>query len=291
VPAVVEESVIFRQVDRGVSGLLAYPFSEAQRFEVSAGYRNLGISQRVFTRAFDIATGALLRDDREDLSPTASIGMAQSSAALVYDTASFGATSPILGQRYRFEAAPTFGDINYTGLLADYRRYFMPVSFYTFAFRAMHYGRYGGSAEDPRLVPLFIGYPALIRGYDVGTFEPRECPPTADGRCAAIDRLVGSRIAIANAEFRFPLLRPFGVGRNMYGPIPIEAAIFADAGAAWDSGLESALYRSDGRVVTSAGGALRVNALGFAVVQISYSRPFQRQDRGWVWQFSLAPGF
>jgi outer membrane protein assembly factor BamA len=78
----------------------------------------------------------------------------------------------------------------------------------------------------------------------------------------------------------------------MYGPIPVEAALFADAGAAWDSGNEAnPMYRSDGRAVSSAGVALRVNALGFAVVQISYTKPFQRRDRGWIWQFSLAPGF
>ena len=77
----------------------------------------------------------------------------------------------------------------------------------------------------------------------------------------------------------------------MYGPIPVEVAMFADAGVAWDSGADSPLYRSDREAVSSAGLALRVNALGFAVVQISYARPFQRRDRGWVWQFSLAPGF
>jgi hypothetical protein len=31
--------------------------------------------------------------------------------------------------------------------------------------------------------------------------------------------------------------------------------------------------------------------LGFAVVQLDYSRPFQREERGWIFQFSLAPGF
>jgi WD40 repeat protein len=291
-PALVEQSVIFRQVDRGVSGLLEYPFSEAQRIEFSAGVRNLGFSQRLYTQAYDLDTGQLLLDEREDVSPGDGITFGHASAALVYDTSSFGATSPVLGQRYRLEAAPTFGDLTYTGVLADYRRYFMPVSFYTIAFRAMHYGRYGSSSEDPRLVPLFVGYPHLMRGYDVGTFEPQECPLSADGRCPSLDRLLGSRIAVANLELRFPLLRPFGVRRSMYGPIPVEAALFADAGAAWDSGNEAnPMYRSDGRAVSSAGVALRVNALGFAVVQISYTKPFQRRDRGWIWQFSLAPGF
>ena len=33
--------------------------------------------------------------------------------------------------------------------------------------------------------------------------------------------LTGSRLGVANLELRVPLLRPFGVSRNMYGPLPI----------------------------------------------------------------------
>ena len=69
----------------------------------------------------------------------------------MYDTSVFGATSPVLGQRYRLEVAPVFGAVRFTGLLADYRRYFMPAQFFTVATRVMHYGRYGSDSEDPRL--------------------------------------------------------------------------------------------------------------------------------------------
>jgi hypothetical protein len=34
-----------------------------------------------------------------------------------------------------------------------------------------------------------------------------------------------------------------------------------------------------------------VNAFGFAIVQLDASRPLQRPGRGWVYQFSLSPGF
>ena len=36
---------------------------------------------------------------------------------------------------------------------------------------------------------------------------------------------------------------------------------------------------------------LRTNLLGFAVAQIDYAHPFDRPGRGWVWGFSLTPGF
>jgi len=161
----------------------------------------------------------------------------------------------------------------------------------TLAFRALHYGRYGSGGEDPRLTPLFIGYPSLVRGYDVGTFEIQECGLDPTGACPAFDRLIGSRMLVGNVEFRFPLLRPFGVSSGVYGPVPVEVALFADAGVAWDSLDEPSFLGGDREGVSSAGVALRVNAFGFAVVQLDFVRPFQRPGKGWLFQFSLAPGF
>lgn len=102
------------------------------------------------------------------------------------------------GQRYRVELGPTVGDINYTTLLGDYRRYLMPFSFYTVAVRTLHYGRYGAGGEDPRLYPLYLGYPTLVRGYDVNTFRAGECLADATSTCPAIDRLIGSRMLVGN---------------------------------------------------------------------------------------------
>ena len=49
-----------------------------------------------------------------------------------------------------------------------------------------------------------------------------DCIPNAVSQCPAFDRLLGSRILVGNLEFRFPLLRPFGVSQRMYGPLPVE---------------------------------------------------------------------
>jgi hypothetical protein len=43
--------------------------------------------------------------------------------------------------------------------------------------------------------------------------------------------------------------------------------------------------------VTSYGGSLRFNILGFAVGQLSYVRPNDRPLKDWHWEFSLIPGF
>jgi outer membrane protein assembly factor BamA len=290
-PALVESSLLYRQSDRGATGMVSYPFSRAQRVEGSASYRRLQFDQILRTTAFDLETGDILLEDRQELPTLDPLNLAQATAALVYDTSSFGATSPVLGQRYRLEVSPTFGSLRYTGVLVDYRRYMMPARLYTIAGRFMHYGRYGGDAEDPRLFPLFLGYPSLVRGYDVGTFDADECPPTPDGSCEAFDRLVGSRMLVGNLELRFPLLRPFGLRESVYGPVPVEMALFADAGLAWSRAEKPSFAGGERRGVSSVGAAFRVNALGFAVLQFDVSRPLQRAGRGWVFQFSMSPGF
>jgi hypothetical protein len=88
----------------------------------------------------------------------------------------------------------------------------------------------------------------------------------------------------------------------MYGPVPIEVALFADGGLAWNSlktpSVGNTLLGStaahpldihDG--VASSGVAFRVNLFGVAVGEFDFSHPFQRPGRGWVFQFNLAPGF
>ena len=59
-----EQTVIFRQVERSVSGILAYPFNVAQRLELSGGLTNISFDQRVQTTTYDLATGGVLADDR-----------------------------------------------------------------------------------------------------------------------------------------------------------------------------------------------------------------------------------
>src|SRR5262249_25583592 len=164
--------------------------------------------------------------------------LGEASAALVYDNSVFGATSPIYGQRYRLEATPTFGSLNFTGVLGDYRRHFLLARPYTLAFRALHYGRYGRDSEDSRLFPLFLGDPGLVRGYDYNSFDASECRGDLSRGCPTFDRLLGSRLLVGSVELRFPLFGAIAGGRRWYGPVPIELALFADGGVAWQKGGE-----------------------------------------------------
>jgi outer membrane protein assembly factor BamA len=105
------------------------------------------------------------------------------------------------------------------------------------------------------------------------------------------DRLLGTRVMVANLELRFPLFRPFGVSQRMYGPLPVELALFADGGVAWGDSDRPSFFGGDRDPVASVGAAVRANLFGFAVVQFDFVRPLDRPQKGWHFQFSLAPGF
>ena len=199
-----------------------------------------------------------------------------------------------MGQRYRFEVSPTAGSLSYVGILGDFRKYFLPVRPFTFATRILHYGRYGQGGESSRLQPLFLGYPGLVRGYSYGSFDAAECTPTPSdpNACPVFDQLLGSRMVVANAELRFPLFGALGIGSGYYGAFPIEFTVFGDGGLAWDTQHEPSVLGSGTRdPVFSAGAGLRINLLGFAIAELDLVRPFDRPNKGWVWQFELQPGF
>lgn len=288
-PVYVEETLIQRQLERGLRGQAFYPFHSALRAEVAAGYRHIGFDTRLQTAGFSLATGQQVIDDEQKLSGS-SISLWETSAAVVRDTSVFGATSPILGQRFRLEASPVFGTLNYTGALADFRQYYMPVRPITLAGRIMHYGRYGSGGEDSRLYPLFLGYASLVRGYDTGSFSASECGARTNGTCPVFDQLLGSRILVGNLEVRAPLLGLFGA-RNLYGPIPVEIGAFFDAGVAWDSSTSPKIFGGERDIVRSVGATARLNILGFAVLQVDWVTPLDRPGKNAFFEFNLLAGF
>ncbi|MGH9241218.1 MAG: basic secretory protein-like protein [Vicinamibacterales bacterium] len=284
----VQQETRITQINRGITGITQYPFSRAQRVEFSGGVRRISFDYEVESFFFS-PNGVFLGRTEEELPRPDALNLGETSAALVYDTSVFGATSPILGQRYRFEYSQTAGSLMYSGALVDYRKYFMARPL-TLALRGMHYGRYGRDSEDSRISPLFIGYANLIRGYDVGSFTVDECQITATSSCAQFDSLIGSRMLISNIELRAPLVGLFRPSA-MYGGIPVEVGVFADAGVAWTSSTKPSFAGGDRDWARSVGATIRFNAFGFAVGEIDYVRPLDRPGRGWIWQFNLIPGF
>ncbi len=307
-------------IDRQAMGLLEYPFSSVQRLEVRAGFQRTDYAVETDRFVFAQTSGGRIvtvgreEVDHETCAPDQSFrrelcvprptNQATASAALVYDNSIMGPTGPVLGQRYRFGIQPYVGTLNYTAVNADYRRYVMPFDGpVTLAGRLLHFGRYGGAADDERLRQLYLGFPSLMRGYDIGSFDFSQCRNRIDiencSEVTILDRLLGTRFAVGNVEARIPLLGPLGVLSQTNVVPPLNLIAFYDAGVMWsdddpstgDVDERAFFLGGDRELISSAGVGFRVNLLGFAVAEIDYVHPFDREEKGTYWQFSVTPAF
>jgi Tol biopolymer transport system component len=271
-----------------------YPFSSTQRLDVSAGVTRISFKDRLIEAT--IIGNQVVDESRRRLPAPPALQLYQASVGVVGDSSYFGFTAPVRGRRYRLEVAPTFGDLQFQALTADYRRYFFfrPV---TVAMRGLHFGRYGRDAESNQLTTLYLGDPTLVRGYELGDISLSECTPVPGntGACPEFDRLVGSRLAVANLEVRVPLLGVEGYGLIRARFLPTDLAFFLDAGTAWSKGQTPELRFDRSSIervpVVSAGVSARLLLGGFAVLEFYYAKPFQRPRQGWVTGFLISPGW
>lgn len=270
-PALLKQTDYFERTQLRGAALVAYPFSRGLRVEMSAGVRHATYHRDRRLQISSAATGRLLESEQIETGGGAPTTVVEVGAALVHDTTVFGPTGPLVGSRYRLEVAPAVGQLSYTTVVADVRRYIMPVRPFTLAMRMVHSARYGGDGGDPRLLPSYLGSSYFVRGHRE---DVRYCHPDATRVCG--DNLLGNRLLVGNIEVRVPL---WGLlSRQIdYGMFPIDAFVFADGG------LISSQPR--GRTgISSIGGGLRVNAGGLplelgAVRALDGPRP--------RWQFDL----
>jgi hypothetical protein len=264
---------LFRQVHRQVSMVGVYPFSRSQRLELTSGVQTINFDRQSTISEYSASTGRMVSEASTTGSASPSARLVESGAALVYDSSVFGPTSPILGTRYRFAVAPTFGSLTFTTVTADYRRYVMPVRPLTVAVRFMHLGRYGAGASDPRLLPLAWTLRDVVRGYgDTGS-------NAGNG-----SYLSATQMSAANLEFRVPLSRAFGTS-GVSNVLPLEGLVFADVGRF----SSSSIWSSTG-TLRSVGAGVRLNAAGF-VFELDGVLPIDRRSHGWGFSFNFRPGF
>ncbi|HUQ79773.1 MAG TPA: hypothetical protein VM076_01475 [Gemmatimonadaceae bacterium] len=301
VPVYRVDQIIQRVYVENASFITQYPFSQTRRIEFSGSYNRYAYGSDGFSFYY-LPNGQYIGQQRrssfDNLDPP-SIAFGQASVALVGDYSYFGFASPVAGGRYRFEVSPAVGQINFTSVSGDYRRYFFfqPI---TLAARGLYYGRFGKDADDQRRIsPLYLGQETLIRGYDANDFEPGECTPVNSSNsvtgCAEVDRLLGSKIGVANFEMRLPLfgVKEFGLINFPY--LPTEIGPFFDAGVAWAKGdsPDFTFSRSSAKRVPvfSTGISARMNVLGYMVLEAYYAYPFQRPEKGAHFGFVLSPGW
>lgn len=294
VTALTQELIIERTYLDRAAMILEYPVSANRRWEFTGGYTRIGYDYEVETYYF-LPDGRFLSAEESELEAPSAVNLFQGAAAYVGDYSYFGFTSPVSGRRFRFEVEPTLGSLSFASFLADYRQYYYwrPL---TFALRGLHYGRYFGDAEDDRLTTLFLGYETLVRGYEIDALDLRECDDFGEaGTCGEIDRLIGSRLGVFNAELRMTLLGTEEFGLLNFPYLPTELALFFDGGVAWTDDEPPTLTLdgdNDERTpVFSAGVAARVNILGALVLQTYLAWPFQRPGGGSDLGFVIAPGW
>jgi hypothetical protein len=275
---------------RHLGTFAAYPMSRSRRIEVSAGFRQISVTREQRIEQVSARTGMTVDLDTHALPTEPSIGLADAGVALIGDTSLFGATGPLLGSRYRFQTTVNTGGLSYVSLLADYRRYLMPVRPYTLALRIVHAGRYGGDAADFRLRDSYLGSPSLVRGYGPAAVVRSECPGgSAD--CPALNTLLANRIVAAKMELRVPLWSTMtSTSKVRYGALPADVFLFADAGAGWGGEQRFGSGGFDGRFVRSVGAGFRVNVIGL-IVEMAAIRPIDLKRSGWSFGFDLRPGF
>jgi Tol biopolymer transport system component len=268
--ALLRQTEYFQRVQVRTAALVAYPFSRGLRFEMFAGIRHERYQRDQHLSISSAATGRVLESAELEMHGGAPTTVAEVGAALVRDTSVSGPTGPILGSRYRIELSPAAGQLSYTSVVADLRRYVMPVRPFTVAMRIVHSARYGADGSDPRLLPSYLGSSYLVRGHHE---DLRYCQPAATLTCG--DELMGNRLLVGNIEVRVPVMGL--LSREIeYGMFPMDAFLFADGG------VVSSGERRTG--ISSIGGGIRVNAGGLplelgAVRALDGPRP--------RWQFDL----
>jgi Tol biopolymer transport system component len=278
-------------------GQLSYPFSAVRRVEFAAGYTHYGFDTDIQTHYYDFFGNWIGRQEVAPDSVQDPLDLAEVSVAFVEDNSFSGFTGPVRGFRSRLEVGQTTGTANFTSVLADLRRYYSPLQELSFAFRALHFGRYGveSRARGQILGDIFLGDEYFIRGYGPGTFDPEECMPTDTGSCGDLERLRGQRVGVMNFEVRVPVLGTERFGLISFPYLPTDLVGFFDAGVAWNEGDGASLVwerESAERIpVFSTGVSARVNLFGALVLEVYYAYPFQRPQKGAHWGLNFVPGW
>ena len=273
--------------ERGISAFVAYPLNRWRRIEFSVGARQNMFERAAETDVVSSTTGRRIETRPADSPAVSPLTVAGVSVALVGDTTIFGGTGPILGSRYRFQVSPVAGGASYVSILADYRRYLMPVRPFTIALRILHSARYGPRSDDPRLLTTYVGSSWLVRGYGPSRVAASEC---GAGPCPALDQMLGTGVLVGKLEVRAPLLSAFS-SRFHYGALPLDVFAFADAGTTWGAiGRPFGLSTMAHALVRSVGGGIRANAMGL-VIDAGAERPLDLRLGGWRFSINVRPAF
>jgi Tol biopolymer transport system component len=195
--------LVRREPRLGVLGLATYPFNRFNRIEGSLLVRHAD-------------------DHRLRNGDYTNVDLVSQYLSFVHDNSGWTALGPSSGSRWMLSAGftrdMTSGAGDFASLLADYRMYQHPISLVVSATRLEAQSSMGNDAQLS-----YLGGRTSLRGFDYRT-------------------LSGLQTVLLQQEFRVPLVRGLTFALpTMWQFPPISAAVFADAGFAWDHGFEQHL--------------------------------------------------
>ena len=259
------------------------PFSKTLRVEAGAAFSRYSFQIEQLDNYYDLL-GRLIAQDRNRLDAPPGFNLWNVNAAFVGDNASSGLTSPLQGERFRLGVEQYFGEFAYTAATADYRiyRFYKPVGF---AFRALHYGRYGDAADNAQLFPLYAGNPWYVRGYSGNGIQE-----IFERNQESFDPLIGSKLLVSNFEVRIPFTGPERLALLKSKFLLSDLNFFVDAGVAFDRLSQFGGEGDALRPIVSAGASLRINLFGALILEPYYAIPFEKNTKG-VFGLNIQPGW
>ena len=302
--------LIQRIYQNTLTGFAQLPISTKLRLEgsLNGSYYTNRVDQ--YNRYFDPNTGRPVtigfqqRPERQRDLESEAFFLGRGGVAVVGDNSRFGLTAPILGYRYRFGVERFFGEFAFNSVTADYRRY-LRLPKMTLALRALHQGRYGGNGNE--LFPLYVGSPWYMRGLQGNDVV---ADLAAGGR--SINELIGSKVIVANAEFRIPFTGPKPLALIKSGVLFSDLNFFIDGGVAFtsfdqfdgptftlDENGEPFINPETGEPfvaspgvtpIFTAGVSTRVNVFGQIVLEPFLARPLMDGGR-WSFGLNFIPGW
>ena len=292
----VEHQEISTYVARQVYGLAAYPIDRFRRIEVGGGFNNIDRERWFISRS--LTNGVSVSPFRFDSTfRDHSLDYVDAQLAYVFDNSVYTPTGPISGKRYRLQVTPVTGAYDWMEYLADYRRY-DPIIFNYITVATRLYANVA-VGRDETAFPKYIARPDFVRGYDRHNQFYSSCPVVGANasNCTAL-QLLGSRVMVANAELRFPVIRKVDLGVLPISLPSVDGALFYDEGLAWSSGQSVYATRPRNYDLThqryplrSYGVSLRLNLFNYALVSWDYAIPLDQPGHHGFWTWSLWPSY
>lgn len=264
---------LYRFRTYGFSLNAQYPISKFKRFDFGLSWFNIS------------------RENLDQITdPTQKRTTLIPSLGYTYDTSLWGYTAPMNGTRYSFNVfgTPRLGSsgLSFVNITGDYRTYLRLGRQYALAFRLAGGASFGANPQkfivggvDSWINHTFEGGQIPIQEAEDYIFLQAGLPMRGYNYNAKI----GSRYALFNFEFRYPLLAFLQAGPLPIGLQSIMGVMFFDMGSAWNKEKQFQAFTRDafGNTVTKdllmgMGTGTRIFFLGFLV----------KLDVAWAWYWS-----